>query len=63
MKTGSCKAEQIASQANDADQAETYASLECTDLRVSRGGSVYTFKDGSTLVVRGHSMNWKGGAS
>lgn len=55
----SCKAEQIAGQANDADQAETYASLEAVGFTETRKGSVYTFSDGSTLVVRGHSMNWK----
>lgn len=52
------KAEQIALAVDDADQAETYASLECTELHVSRKGSRYTFKDGSVLLVKGMGMRW-----
>lgn len=52
------KAEQIALKVDDADQAETYASLECTELQVSRKGSRYTFQDGSVLLVQGMAMRW-----
>lgn len=43
---------------NDADQAETYASLECVELHESRKGSRYTFQDGSVLLVKGMAMRW-----
>jgi hypothetical protein len=58
LSTITFKAEQIAGMVDDADQAETYASLECTELYVSRRGSRYTFQDGSVLLVRGMAMRW-----
>jgi len=53
-----CKAEQIALSVNDADQAETYASIEAVGFADTRQGSQYTFADGSALIVKGMAMRW-----
>jgi len=53
-----CDAERIFAHADDADQAETYARIECVALTSSCQGEVYTFADRSTLTVKGMAMRW-----
>lgn len=52
------QAERIFAQANDADQAETHASVECVDVKQTGLGLVYAFADRSTLTVKGMAMRW-----
>lgn len=54
------QAERIFALADDAGQAETYASIEAVALEETHLGSVYTFADRSTLTVKGMAMRWDG---